>query len=978
MGGQELQSNEANRKVKANNNLNLFCKNSVKCFYTNVDSLSNKKNELKILVKDFAPHVFGLTEIYPKRTRFPVTDAQFCIDGYSMITPDVRGRRGVALFIHQSMPAEVYHMMGTYPGIEHVWVVVTLGAEKLLLGSVYRSPSCSEGENDALNDLVEHASSLKFDKIIVMGDFNFPEIDWRNSSHPSNPNHRASKFYESCERSFLHQHVVDPTHRRGDQRPTLDDLVLTLCEDDIASLRHMPPIGKSHHDVIVFSVPAAIPPPSRRVTRPIYNLGDYETIRNELKKIEWDTLNTLSVEDAWNFLHHSVMSLCAKYIPSKTYDPSTPRKPPWMNDNIYTKIRHKRQLYRRKKRTRKRSDCHLYNRANRDLQKAIETATTEFEHKLAGNIKDNPKSFFAYANSQLKPKSAVPPLSKPDGGIASTDRDKAQTLNNFFVSVFTREDDPPQVSPDADHSTDDLWDVAFKPEEVEKKLRNLNPAKSPGPDMLHPRVLKELAEVIALPLSTIFKKSFSSGRLPRQWKDATVTPIYKKGSKSEPCNYRPVSLTSVVCKLMESFIRDSLIKHLTQTDQLSPHQHGFIPRRSCTTQLLETLELWTKCLDDDLSLDAVYLDFSKAFDSVPHGRLLQKLSQTGVKGPCLSWIKDFLHERRQEVSSNGEKSDWAPVSSGIPQGSVLGPVLFVAYINDLPEAVQNSQVKIFADDTKVFSRIKDEDDARRLQEDLDRLQEWSDHWLLRFNADKCKVLHVGPHNPMYDYHMSGAKLSSTDCEKDLGVYINSQLNAKDHIKAVIHKARQVLGMIRRSFTRLDKSVFVPLYKTLVRPHLEYGFSVWWPNTKADATALEKVQRDATRLVPGLRMMTYQERLKYLDLPSVTYRRHRGDILQAFKLLHGLYNISTSLLPLSNLSYNLSRHQYHLGKPRCNSNTRRLFFTQRVINYWNALPSRVVNAPSLNAMKANLDSHWGDYKFSVDPPPEKLAVKNYRY
>ena len=236
-----------------------------------------------------------------------------------------------------------------------------------------------------------------------------------------------------------------------------------------------------------------------------------------------------------------------------------------------------------------------------------------------------------------------------------------------------------------------------------------------------------------------------------------VKPLFKKGSKKKVGNYRPVSLTSICCKLLEKIIRDDIVKYLEENGFLVDNQHGFRGGRSCLTQLLEIMEIWTGWLDRGLAWDTIYLDFSKAFDSVPHERLLLKIKQMGIKGQLLKWISNFLHNRYQRVVVGEEKSDWSHVKSGIPQGSVLGPILFIIFINDLPDCVK-SLLKIFADDTKIFKIISSIQDKDELQRDLNHLAIWSKKWQLPFNAPKSKGIHYGKDNPNYKYILNGTEL----------------------------------------------------------------------------------------------------------------------------------------------------------------------------------------------------------------------------
>ena len=299
---------------------------------------------------------------------------------------------------------------------------------------------------------------------------------------------------------------------------------------------------------------------------------------------------------------------------------------------------------------------------------------------------------------------------------------------------------------------------------VKEKLKKLNPNKSTGPDGLHPRVLWELQDQICAPLTVIMQKSLEEGFLPQAWKDAHVSPVFKKGKRNLTTNYRPVSLTSVVCKLLESVIRDHMMKHIENNNLLTDYQHGFVPGRSCSTQLLACLDIWTKILDSGSVMDAVYLDFSKAFDSVPHQRLCTKLAACGIEGNILRWITNFLSNRRQRVVVNGKESSWESVLSGVPQGSVIGPSLFIIFINDMPDTVK-SFIQMFADDAKVFTETATEHQRAQLQGDLEALLGWADRWQLAFNAKKCKVMHLGKQNCQHKYYRNDVELETVNCEQ---------------------------------------------------------------------------------------------------------------------------------------------------------------------------------------------------------------------
>ena len=494
------------------------------------------------------------------------------------------------------------------------------------------------------------------------------------------------------------------------------------------------------------------------------------------------------------------------------------------------------------------------------------------------------------------------------------------------------------------------------PNAIKAKLKSLDPSKAQGPDQIPAKVLKELSNEISLQLSLIYNKSLEDGKIPEDWKEAEVIAIFKKGDKMDPGNYRPVSLTCITCKVLESLIRDILVNHFNDNNLYSDCQHGFRQRRSCMSQLIQVSEDITKIIDNGESLDIIYLDFRKAFDSVPHKRLLIKLAAYGIDGALLKWIENFLSNRSQYVKVGNSVSDRSEVLSGIPQGSILGPVLFTIFINDLPDNIK-STCKIFADDTKIYNTP---DNNVTIQEDLYTLQEWSDRWNLYFNVQKCKVMHVGKKNPKHQYKMKigteTKEILTCEEEKDLGVTFNSSLSFDQHIYKVVNKANQIMGLIKRSFDYLDKETFIKLYKALVRPHLEYGNVIWHPWLKRQSIALERVQRRATKTLTQCKDMTYLQRLSYLNLPSLKGRRLRGDLIETYKILNSYIEINpANIFSLS--TYDKTRNSDNkLLMTHSKTNFRKFSFSNRVVQHWNALPNNVKSAPNLLQFKSLLDSH----------------------
>ena len=478
------------------------------------------------------------------------------------------------------------------------------------------------------------------------------------------------------------------------------------------------------------------------------------------------------------------------------------------------------------------------------MTKIIRRAQKDMENNICSKVDTNPKIFWKYVKSRSKTGERIPDL-ETETGMATTDQEKSEALSSFFTSVFT--DEPRGPLPDFTLPTGTeapiIDPMEMNREDIRKKLTSLNPNKSSGPDGVHPRILKEVANEIADPLMKIFQRSIHESKLPRIWKSATVTAIHKKGSTSSPGNYRPISLTCIPCKILESLVRDSIMRHMKGKNLFSARQFGFINGRSTMLQLLHVMEKWSAELDEGNNITVAYLDFQKAFDTVPHRRLLLKLKTYGIQGNCLSWIEDFLSSRYQTVTINGEKSQPRDVTSGIPQGSVLGPTLFTIFINELPSIVE-SLVYLFADDTKIFRKMTVPSDSDDLQQDLNTLHEWTDTWLLRFHPGKCKIMNIGPKDISSTYTLpnSTTSLLETTNEKDLGVIIDSKLTFRQHMTEKVKTANKMLGIIRRSFSNLTPTNLKKLYTAMVRPHLEYCGPVWQPTLKRDIKLIEGVQR----------------------------------------------------------------------------------------------------------------------------------------
>ena len=537
--------------------------------------------------------------------------------------------------------------------------------------------------------------------------------------------------------------------------------MLSTCPNLVGGVSSCGQLANSDHDMVMSELLLPVKASESVETVPDYGKADFNKIREFLVEIDWfEVLEGLNTEESWDSFKHILQETVDKCVPTKIRRSST--KPLWMKPNIIRKIRKKRRVWRWYQSTKEYIAWQAYKKIQQEVSKAVKNAKKSFERKLAKNSKKNPRAFWAHINKSTKSRPTVGPLKNKNGEMQTEDKPMADLLNNFFSSVFTKED--MTNFPNAEQiftGEDPLASVHICPEKVKEKLAKIRPNSAPGPDKIFPRIVHNLKEELSIPLTIIFNRSMKEGVVPKDWQIANVMPTYKgKGSKTDPGCYRPVSLTSIICRTMEGLLKDAIVDHLVKHKLIRTSQHGFVPGRSCVTNLLEYLDKMTELYDQGHSVDIFYLDFAKAFDKVPHARLLAKLRGHGITGEVATWIEAWLSGRQQRVVLNGSSSDWEDVTSGVPQGSCLGPILFVIFIDDIDTAVNMDGLFMskFADDTKTARVVDTDVEASVLQEDLNGLSAWAKTWQMAFNVDKCKVIHVGRNNAGRDYFMDGKKL----------------------------------------------------------------------------------------------------------------------------------------------------------------------------------------------------------------------------
>ena len=825
--------------------------NKCKCIYTNADQLQNKLDELRVQSLTLDADFIFVTEVLPKFNPDNISCASmiYHIDGYNAFHSTDNGR-GVIIYAKDTFNISPNQYLNSLYH-DATWCDWTVDQKTIILGCIYRSPSDVQSCETILH-LLNEVSEIS-DNVLITGDFNYKDINWEDLTTIHNETHPEYKFIECLRDNYLFQHVRHFTRCRSEQTRNTLDLIITKAEHNIDNIEIGPSLGCSDHVTLIFGFICECKVTYNGNERYLYRKCDLAEFASEWENVDWtSTLENCNTEEMWTLFAQKYDDCFKKYVPKSRPKKGCKPKPLWMTSETLLHIKRKRHAWNKYLATRRTDDFEEYKRVRNGTNDYVKTSKRNYERSISQKVKNEPKQFWRYVKSKTKSVSGVSNLKNEDGVFAKSEAEKAELLNNFFSSVFTKENLETLPEGTDKEVLSDLEDIVISESEVLKLLKELDASKAMGPDNINPFLIKSMAEVFVKPLTWIFQKSVSSGIVPAAWKEARITPIFKKGSKTEPSNYRQVSLTSIVCKTLEKLVRENILNHLTENHLLSDKQYGFRSGRSCSLQLLNVMERWTEYVEQHQSWDTIYLDLAKAFDKVAHQRLLKKISSYGIKGALLSWISSILLDRRQCVSIKGSSSTWKPVESGVPQGSVLGPILFIMYVNDIPDIVK-SHVWIFADDTKLFAST---DQTNTLQEDSNNLMKWAELWELTFNVIKCKVIHYGQNNPESDYIMNNNKLESVDEECDLGVNFTKDLKFSQHIAKKVNKANSILALIKGTFEYLDNHSFLRLYTANVRTHVKFANVVWHPYLRKDIESIERVQMRATKLVSNLKDLPY--------------------------------------------------------------------------------------------------------------------------
>ena len=969
--------------------------------------------ELRILANSKKLDILCITESHFSDE---LEDAEIQIPGFNMFmgnrnfkldrtkkSVDASDKGGSVIYIRDN----IFVVDNSYDqGIDSTSVIIECDIGKILIGCFYRSMSLNDAQN---SEFLEYFSSKvsNYNNIekLIFGDFNCPDVLWTtgNVVGPADSLNKSIVFQqnllEKVHDAGMDWLITDEITRRRKFANTLQessiDQIFLSADSLISEFSIFSPLGKSDHVSIISELNLFVPSNDH-----CHEIDDVKRnwakcslsdIFNLACNIDWEfsrDIESMSVEEVWKEVHGNLTKITDCIPP---VDPVSSNKidnynMPWINSSLKRAVKAKNLAWTSFD-ANPTIDNLNYALSKQGVLNDVENKSKrKYEKLITSDLKHNSKAFYSYLRNRRNVKSMITVLRKDNGVLTENDSETAECLANAFSSVFVKEPHgplPQDCYETCEQSIDNLIISEF---DVYNELKSVDIYKSFGPDNVHPKLLRSLADNPSFVqcLTKLYSKCISNRCIPKIWKMANVVALHKKDSKLEPLNYRPVSLTCILCKIYEKFIRRHILNFVE--GRINVNQHGFVNKKSCFSNLLETVDAVINMLESGCPVDIFYFDFSKAFDSVPHYRLLTRLENYGIKGSTLDIIRDFLSGRLLRTSVRGNYSSLKEVLSGVPQGSVLGPLLFVLFINDLPDHVKNV-AKLFADDLKLVANASEKSEICK---DLNVLEKWESTWLLKFNAAKCKVMHLNYNdNQNTDYFLDGVLLKNVDEEKDLGMFVSSELSWKKNIHSCIKAANRAIGWVSRNVIERDTTILSNIYKSIIRPKLEYCVQIWSPaacyGNWSLILELESIQRRFTRLCNDIGMLPYSKRLEIMKLTTLGERRIRGDLIETYKIVNSKVDYGKDVFKLSRSGNNIVskiKNGATCSKSVCK--LRLAFLPERIRNYWNNLPVSVKNSRDINDFKSNFEifktncnsSHDNNYWEVSNLIIEKIEGSNY--
>ena len=909
-------------------------------------------NKLKLLNNFIQVSAYDIVFITETWLKPHFADALICPAGYTILRKDRLDKRGggvLVLFKSHINIVEVNINLPHLPDIEYICIDVIVNRSIISprFFCIYLPPNrANEKEIILLMSSYIKKHMHKASQFYLLGHYNMPHINWQSLSSSTST---GDIFLDFCNEESLQQHIDFPTHNSG----SLLDLL--LCDEfssrNLNSIESAPPLTATcDHNIINFSLfyENISKPQDTILPYLCYKKGNYELINSKLDLINWEEVMSalnFNVQKIYDYFINQITSLVKLYVPTSQYK-STIKQP----RHITRMAKQKKVLYRKLK-----SDPSLkakYKALSIKYDKLVANWHEKVESRLCEN--GSASSFYKYANKKLNSRVIIPPMRNEDEHLLTDDVSKAELFNNYFKSVFINDNGKALNIPTRVPPTNFLEDIYISPETVEEVIRSLPSKTSKTPDDIPAILVKKCARYISKFLSMLFNLSIRTNQVPWQWKFSLVTPVHKKGSKNVVNNYRPIALTSVICRLLEKILSLRILQHLSDNRLLSSNQHGFLPGRSSSTQLMDAIHSWYESCNRKHSVNVVYTDLAKAFDKVSHPKLLEVVRSYGICGDVYNWLQVYLTNRIQSVIIKNVQSSPEMVTSGVPQGSVIGPLLFLLFIDDISSVSSaSSTVCLFADDAKIYST-----NTVGLQASLDTMSTFFKSRQLKLAPEKCELIKIGRTASPVSFEIDDVSIRHTDTVKDLGVWISNDLKWETHVNKISSLAYQRANHILRSFYSTNVWTLLKAYKTYIRPTLEYATTIWSPYLTKDKKMIERVQRYFTRKVCQrcrIPYASYKDRLSKLNIRSLEYRRVEYDLLFLYKIVNGLLDVNAAkFFDTTEAHHNTRSHDLRIrSKLPLKSLSQSNFFSNRCASIWNLLPSDIVRAPTYRVLRSRL-------------------------
>jgi len=839
--------------------------------------------------------------------------------------------------------------------------VISPSRAKLRLISIYRPPGTDVMSAIDAEALCECLRVLARDRLslILAGDLNLPKMDWELSLGPSDGVHDTIMNF--CLELNLEQLIRKPTRDKN-----ILDVFLTNDPQIVMDYSIDLPLGASdHNSVLIYFNPVSIglvkPCKKQMKSKIIWDQNSINGAINCLNQIDWRQVldPQLHPENIWLSFKNILLSVIDHF--SQKIKQRVTSHQAGMSYKLRREIKRlsakKLNIWRSLKNS-KGVDFTMKNNKYKAIDALIASKSLhsrlEFESKLITT--ENVGKFYKYANGKISSGTKAFTLKSDNGNLVSDPLLKSEMFSKFFTECFTTDNELPLAVERLPVTTSEISCILFPMDAVLSNLLKLSNSQTITPDGFSSATLKLFSSALVAPLSLLFELLFMYQYVPSDWKRSFVIPVHKNGPCSNPSNYRPISITSIICRTMERVIKDQLVSYLTKSNLICMEQHGFSKGKSTLTNLLESTSDWHWNIESHSSVDVIYLDLSKAFDSVVHTKLMFKLKQYGIRDNLYVWIEQFLTGRLQSVKVDDQLSRETAVVSGVPQGSVLGPVLFLLYINDLPTYIKSAAVfstqiiKLFADDIKMYASINSLHDAHILQSVLDCINNWCNIWQLKINVQKSNVFHLGTHNSKYNYSLNGSYITCSPVVTDLGFLVDEKLKFDGHVAQIVSKARSRCAIYLKNFVTREPLLMKTFFKLYVRPILEYGSVIWSPGTHEGINLVEGVQRYFTNKIRICKSLPYARRLEILEMESLHFRRELNDLMFLFKILVGLVNINLDTHLIYKEPGPTRGHSLKLVKPLFQKDNTKNSFLFRIVECWNSLPLEALEARSINSFR----------------------------